>query len=82
MNIIDNSQCSCGNALEDNIHFFFTCPLYIAPRRILHEKISLIAPFNMRIVLYGDENLSLPANSQIFEAVHEYIEESGRFAIN
>ena len=79
--IIDDSSCACGNVREDNIHFFFTCHLYNAHRRKLHEKISPIAPYNLRVILNGGENLSFVENCSITEAVHEFIEESGRFNI-
>ena len=79
MHIIESAQCACGEPRETNIHFFFTCPLYVFIRRRLLESISILAPFTIGSILFGQETLSLNDNTKIFEAVHEYIEKSGRF---
>ena len=75
----DSPKCSCGSLREDSWHYFFTCPLYAAPRSTLHSKISVIASFTLHTVLFGSTDVSLAQNIEIFLAVQEYILRTGRF---
>ena len=79
MHIIDNAQCICGNPREDEMHYFFDCPLYVIPRTILREKLLLLGNFNLRTLLFGIEESTMIVNSAIFEAVHDFIDETKRF---
>ena len=45
MHIVESSACSRGFANEDELHFFFGCPLFNRPRIILQNVISSVAPF-------------------------------------
>ena len=75
----DSPRCSCGSHREDPWHYFFSCPLYAAPRSTLHAKISAIAPFTLHTVLFGSVECSLEHNTSIFLAVQEYILKTRRF---
>ena len=75
----DSPKCSCGSPSEDSWHYIFTCPSYAAPRSILHTKISRLAPFTLRTVLFGSFEGSFEENSEIFSAVQEFISKMSRF---
>ena len=57
MKIIESSVCSCGFKNEDAIHFFLACPLYNRPRVTLPNALAHIAPFTIRTLLYGNDNI-------------------------
>ena len=67
------------NGVEDNEHFFLNCPLYYTYRLKLINIVNELGNFTLEILLYGDENLDTEQNCIIFQAVHGYIMDSGRF---
>ena len=79
LHILNDTQCQCGHEYEDELHYFFTCPLYQVQRAVLHEKILQFAPFNLYTVLHGNPNASLDVNETIVSAVHDYLDSSLRF---
>ena len=44
---------------EDEMHFRLACPLYNRPRVTLLSALAHIAPFIVRALLYGNDNLEL-----------------------
>jgi len=74
-----NPSCQCGFYIEDVKHFFLDCPLYRNIRENLKIKVELLTNFNIDSLLYGSPRLTLDQNKLVFDAVHEYIVESGRF---
>ena len=78
-NIVENPLCRCGET-ESNKHYFFVCKFYRNIRTAFRQCICEISEYNIDIVLFGDNNLSLAENEKIFDAVHTFIENSGRFA--
>ena len=79
LNIIESSACSCGFINEDEFHFFFVCPLYNRPRITLLNAISHIAPYTLRTLLYGIDELELTENKRIICETLKFIAKSKRF---
>ena len=79
MHVIDSPMCPCSLNLECARHFFFHCPLYITERLQMFAKIDRITERNLEYLLYGNKRLQHEQNLEIFSAVHEFIEKSGRF---
>ena len=72
--------CRCGET-ESNKHYFFVCKFYRNIRTAFRRCICEISDYNIDIVLFGDNYLSLDENEKkIFNAGHAFIENSGRFA--
>ena len=76
---IDSPQCICGYRCEDLYHYFFICPLYNAPRAVLHNKVANLAPFTLRTLLFGRSELSPEVNQFIYEETITYVINSNRF---
>ena len=68
INLIKNPNCNCGAPYGDVIHYFLECPLYQIQRANLFNDIEL----NIETILFGNENLGLQINTNIFEKVHFY----------
>ena len=80
LHVIDSPRCPCGFNKEDNNHFLLQCPLYTIPRATMLQKISNInVNINCKLLLFGDNSLPADENMAIFEAVHNFIESTGRF---
>ena len=50
---------SCGFVTENEFHFLLVCPLYNRPSVTLQNVMGHIAPFTLRTLLYGGDNLDL-----------------------
>ena len=79
MKIIDSPACLCGFINENEFHFLLVCPLYNRPRLTLQNAMALIAPFTLRTLLYGDENLDIASNKRIVTETLRFIKDSKRF---
>ena len=79
MKLIDSPACSCGFINENEFHFFLVCPLYNRPRVTLQNAMGNIAPFTLRTLLYGSENLDLTVNKRIVTEILWIIKYSKRF---
>ena len=79
LHVIDDATCICGNAVEDCFHFFFECPLYDNQRQKLFADVNNICTVNLDVLLFGENEMDLVTNKQIFESVHEFIKSTGRF---
>ena len=80
-NIINSPLCTCGK-IEDEYHYFFTCPRYNVARNVLFNNIFSIDKLhivNTHVLLWGDNSISIPENKYLFTAVQAYIKQSGRF---
>ena len=78
-NIVDSPLCSCGS-LETTYHYLFVCRNYSAIRNVMLDTVSRITEPNLRLLLYGDVNLSPTENELVFRVVHKYIESTKRFS--
>lgn len=76
----DSSQCECGDATEDNFHYFYMCPLFIRQR---FELFKTLRKFNeilsVEILLNGSSELSIDENTEIVLAVHDFLSSTRRF---
>ena len=79
MHIVESSACSCEFAREDEIHFFFVCPLFNRPRIILQNVISSVAPFTLRTLLYGVDEFDFTENKKIIKETLKFIHETRKF---
>ena len=68
------------NQIEDANHFFLSCPMYTVEREqmidTIHQQINNI---DIKTILYGNESINIEQNQIIFQTVHEYSKNSGRF---
>ena len=77
--VIDSPRCACGYKCEDAYHFFFICPLYNVPRAAFHNQVANHAPFTLRTILFGSDNLDLNENKLIYQETLKFIKSSRRF---
>ena len=77
-NIIDTPLCRC-NTNEKVKHFFLNCPNYNNQRITLMQTVSCFCAITLDTLLYGNSTLSLQANSDIFEAVQLFLNQTNRF---
>ena len=81
LHVVDSPACPCGHNFEDSSHYLFDCALYLVSRQNLLERlIELIDPrdINLETLLNGTEAYDYQINCKIFDAIHEFILESGR----
>ena len=71
-NITESPLCRCGS-IENAQHFLFHCRYYEVQRRELMIAMSPYLNPSLKLLLYGDSNLSPEVNSTIFLKVHKYI---------
>ena len=76
--VIDDPLCECV-AVENNQHFFFHCHRYRNLRQELFNKISAFCLPTIDVILYGDTDMSVDDNKEIFLAVQDYILKTNRF---
>ena len=77
-NIVTSPLCACGSD-ETVLHFFLECTLYTEQRRTLLSSISPICEPTLGVLLFGNQALDNTSNKKIIDAVHLYIDHSGRF---
>ena len=79
--VTSSPGCACGASLENTYHYFFVCPLYTNERNTLQLAIMSIpnVSFTLNTALNGNSKCSKADNLAIFEAVHKYIVNTGRF---
>lgn len=82
-NLSPDSIClSCGYYCENAYHYFFECQTYLAARTDLIESLNnldLHVPLSLDLLLFGNEQMSLEVNCDVFSKVHIFIRSSGRF---
>ena len=77
--LTDDKRCVCGNLEENAIHFFFECENYSNQRLIMFRQTRQYHPLSLNTLLYGKTTLSDNDNCFLFQAVQQYIKDSGRF---
>jgi hypothetical protein len=77
-NIVESPLCNCGE-IESPDHFLLRCVLYQNTRRELINRINHIGTITTELLLFGNPNLSVEINTQLFIAVQSYIMSSKRF---
>ena len=66
--LADNPACQCGYQYENSKHYLFDCPLFNNARSVSIGKISNVN-YTLDCLLYGNQNLSIVENSEIFQHV-------------
>ena len=79
-------MCSINDGIEDMQHFLLSCHLYDVQRHDLLGTVTAILltkglsnlsnEMLLRVLLYGDERLSIYSNSQFIKATLTYIHAS------
>ena len=67
----------CSHNIEDSAHYLLHCPL----DNTLQNLLNVIEVHKVNadtLLIYGIENSDFKMNSAIFEAVHQFIQESDR----
>ena len=80
-NIIDSPTCACG-AVEDTYHYLFVCNRFSNLRQELFNTVSMICQPNLNVLLFGNDELSMQQNSNIFLAVQNFVLKTKRFQIS
>ena len=84
-----NPCCTCGEAVEDNEHFFLHCPRFEMMRRDLLGQLSDIPRIDItvmdskslsQLLLFGSTNLTVVENRIVLEATMAYIKATKRFS--
>ena len=70
---------STENIEETSEHFFFRCHSFTAQRQVLFNETRKYHPLNIDILLFGQENLTVEENIDIFKSVLNLINSSKRF---
>ena len=80
-NIIDSPTCACG-AVEDTYHYLFVCNHLSNLRQELLNTVSMICQRTLNVLLFGNDELSMQQNSNIFLAVQNFVLKTKRFQIS
>lgn len=77
--VSDHKLCLFCNVPENADHYFFQCKYYGNERIQLFHETRLFHPLNCKLLLFGNDNLSLQQNITLVEAVQRYIKNTRRF---
>ena len=80
LHVLQNSTCDFGLSVESNTHFVLECRLFTQHRQSMLNKLQGLPMITTDLLLYGDINLTFEPNKVFFEAVREFLKESGRFS--
>ena len=80
INLSDTPECRCGEGIEDADHFLRECKTYLMQRAQIYLKYGInLTTFDAEERLEGNPEMTDEYNTNLFEAVHTFIENSGRF---
>ena len=82
VNLKDDPTCRCGLASETSKHFLLECPIHLPLRQIMTSNIQAIAPnsrLTVKLLLFGNQRLTLDINKQVFLEVQSFIGKTNRF---
>ena len=65
--------------LEDSIHFFLECCLYVEAREQLTNNLQFLDSLLIETLVFGDDSVSKEQNAQILKSVQLYIKQTKRF---
>ena len=71
-------NCGCANVRDDAEHFFFRCPYFEVKRMAMFHSINTFHLLNLQKILFGDDTLSDNDNLVLFNAIQNFIKDSGR----
>ena len=73
-NIINSPLCTCGK-IEDEYHYFFTCPRYNVARNVLFNNIFSIDKLhivNTHVLLWGDNSIIVFLKTNIYSQQYKH----------
>ena len=79
LRVIDNPMCACGTEIETASHFFLKCEAYSDLRYELFNRIAPYCAVSINTILFGNCDVSEDINLAIFDAVHDFIQQSKKF---
>ena len=79
LHVEDSPACPCGHPIENDEHYFLSCPNYVQQRDNLLANKRAIAPITYDLLLHGSKRLSNDDNIKVFSSVQLYIKETMRF---
>ena len=77
-NLVPSPNCVCG-AIENNKHYLLDCHRYVNARDEMLNIIIRYSNVTADILLFGNTDLPVQINEEIFKAVHAYIRKTRRF---
>ena len=80
LHVLENSTWDYGLSVENNSHFLLECRLHTQHRQSMLNKLQVLLTITTDFLLYGDYNLTFEQNKVVFEAVQEFLKESGWFS--
>ena len=79
LHVVESPQCQCGSASEDAAHYLLHCQLFAVARQDLVNSVNLITNVTIHTLLFGNSELTLQKNQNVFAAVHNFICATKRF---
>ena len=72
--------CPCGHDCEDSNRYLLRCPLFHQARNMLLNEIRglTMTDISCELLLYGSADLSIEISQKVFDAVHRFIDKTGR----
>ena len=77
--MVNSINAVCGWVIEDAIHFFLECCLYVESREQLTNNLQFLDSLLIETFLFGDDSLSEEQYAQIFKSVQLYIKQAKSF---
>jgi hypothetical protein len=75
VNLINDPGCVFGWVIEDAIHFFLECFLYVEAREQLTNNLQFLDSLLIETLLFGDDSLSEEQNANLQRSSpHIYIQ--------
>ena len=80
LHVVESPACPCGHGCEDSNHYLLRCPLFYQARNMLLNEIRELTMTDIpcELLLYGSADLGIEISKKVFDAVHRFIDESGR----
>ena len=77
---MDSPACQCGHDCEDSNHYLLQCPLFYQSRNMMLNEIRELpmTDISCELLLYGSADLGITISKKVFDAVHRFIDGTGR----
>ena len=79
LHVLDSPWCHCRASSETTEHYLLSCHLWTNQRDIMIDSIQGLMPVTTDNLLFGNREVSLEVNKQVFMAVHKFIIDTKRF---
>ena len=80
LHVVDSPACPCGHDCEDSNHYLLRCPLFYQAINMLLNEIrdQTMTDISCELLLYGSADLGIEISKKVFDAVHRFIDKTGR----